>query len=190
LTRTVQNGKLSFGKGYETFKSKLYTHKWVVSVREPIKKPHRVLEYVARYTHRVAIANSRITALHQGRVTFNAKDRKRKKIVPVTLTAVEFIRRFLLHSLPSGFVRIRHYGFLANRNRKANLERIRQILRLPSQLALTTISIKDMMLKLTHVDITKCPCCKTGTMQRVAEIPIYAGKLPQIRPPNICFLST
>lgn len=190
LARAVKAGELSFGKGYETFKNKLYTHKWVVSVREPIKKPQRVLEYVARYTHRVAIANSRITALHQGRVTFNTKDRKRMKIVPVTLTAVEFIRRFLLHSLPSGFVRIRHYGFLANRNRKANLERIRQLLSLPSQIAATATSIKDIMLKLTHVDITKCPCCKTGTMQIVAEIPIYGGKLPQIRPPNYRLHST
>ena len=68
----------------------------------------------------------------------------------------------------------------------ANLELIRQLLRLPSQLAATATSIKDMMFKLTHIDITKCPCCKTGTMQLVAEIPMYIGKHPQgfIRPPN------
>jgi hypothetical protein len=192
LTRAVQRGKLSFGNGYLPFKRKLYTHKWVVSVREPITKPQRVLQYIARYTHRVAIANSRITAVNHGMVTFNTKDRKKNKIVPVTVRAVEFIRRFLLHALPNGFVRIRHYGFLANKNRNTNLQQIRRLLKLPSQLVKMTPSIKAMMLKLTNVDITKCPCCKTGKMQLVAEIPMYGGKHPQrfIRPPNYRTCST
>lgn len=192
LTRAVRHGKLSFGNGYQSFKRKLYTHQWVVSVREPITKPQRVLQYIARYTHRVAIANSRLTALHHGRVTFNTKDRKKNKIVPVTLTAVEFIRRFLLHALPNGFVRIRHYGFLANKNRNANLQQIRRLLKWPALLAQSAASTKDMMLKLTNVDITKCPCCKTGNMHLVAEIPMYSGKHPKsfIRPPNYQTAST
>ena len=190
LTRSVKRGEISFGNGYELFKNKLYTHKWVVSVREPIKRPYHVLEYIARYTHRVAIANSRIKSLDHGKVVFNTKDRKRNEIVPITVTAVEFIRRFLLHSLPSGFVRIRHYGFLANRNRNANLEQIRRLLKMPSLPAKDITSIKEMMLKLTQIDITKCPCCKTGTMQLVAEIPLYSGKQPKIRPPNIRVCST
>lgn len=190
LTRAVKRGEISFGSGFESFKNKLYTHKWVVSVRKPIKRPYHVLEYIARYTHRVAIANSRIKSLDRGKVTFNTKDRKKDKIVPITVTAVEFIRRFLLHSLPSGFVRIRHYGFLANRNRNANLEQIRRLLKMPSLPAKDITPIKEMMLKLTQVDITKCPCCKTGTMQLVAEIPLYSGKRPRIRPPNIRVCST
>lgn len=140
-----------------------------------------------RATHRTAIANSRIKTLHDGRVTFNTKDRKKNKIVPITITAVEFIRRFLLHSLPKRFVRIRHYGFLANRNRKANLNRIRRLLKLPAQLfGEVATSLKDMMLKLTGTDITKCPYCQKGRMQRVAEIPMGGGKHPYdfIRPPN------
>jgi len=116
-------------------------------------------------------------------VTFNTKNRKKDKIVPITVTAVEFIRRFLLHSLPSGFVRIRHYGFMANRNRNDNLEKIRQLLKMPSMLAKIVLSIEEMMLKLTKIDITKCPCCKTGTMQFVADLPLYGGKHPPIRPP-------
>lgn len=192
LTRAIQHGKLSFGNGYQSFKRKLYTHQWVVSVRDPITKPQRVLQYIARYTHRVAIANSRLTALDHGKVTFNTKDRKKNKIVPVTVTAVEFIRRFLLHALPNGFVRIRHYGFLANKNRNANLQQIRPLLKLPCLPARTVSSIKEMMLKLTQVDITKCPCCKTGKMQLVAEIPSYGGKHPKgfIRPPNYRICST
>jgi len=184
LTRSVKRGEISFGNGFESFKNKLYTHKWVVSVRKPIKRPYHVLEYIARYTHRVAIANSRIKSLDQGRVTFNIKDRKKNKVVPITVTAVEFIRRFLLHSLPSGFVRIRHYGFLANRNRNANLEQIRRLLKMPSLPDKTISSIEKLMLKLTQVDITKCPCCKTGTLEFVTEIPLYGGKHPPIRPPD------
>jgi len=184
LTRAVKRGEISFGNGYESFKNKLYTHKWVISVRKPIKRPYHVLEYIARYTHRVAIANSRIKSLDQGKVIFNTKDRKKDKIVPVTVTAVEFIRRFLLHSLPSGFVRIRHYGFLANRNRNANLEKIRYLLKMPTMPTKIALSIEEMVLKLTKIDITKCPCCKTGTMQFVADLPLYGGKHPPIRPPN------
>ena len=85
LTRAVEQGEISFADGYESFKSQLYTHKWVVSVRKPIKRPYHVLEYIARYTHRVAIANSRIKSLGQGKVTFNTKDRKKDKIVPSPL---------------------------------------------------------------------------------------------------------
>jgi hypothetical protein len=187
LTHAARCNNLNFGHGYRPFRNKLYTHKWVVSVREPIKQPEHVLEYLARYTHRTAIANSRIKTLQDGKVTFNTKERKKNKIVPITITAVEFIRRFLLHSLPKSFVRIRHYGFLANRNRKANLNRIRGLLKLPHQLfGKIATSLKDMMLKLTGTDITKCPCCKKGRMQRVAEIPICSGKHPYdfIRPPN------
>jgi hypothetical protein len=186
MTRAVRCGKLCFGHRYQPFKNKLYTHEWVVSVREPIKQPEQVLQYLARYTHRVAIANSRITAVNDSQVTFNTKDRKKNKIIPITITAVEFIRRFLLHSLPKRFVRIRHYGFLANRNRKANLAHIQHLLKLPAQLLKETVSLKDMMLKLTGTDITQCPCCKKGRMQLIAEIPMASGKHPYdfIRPPN------
>ncbi len=89
---------------------------------EPIKKAEHVLEYLARYTHRVAISNSRLVALEDGKVTFRYKNRKNNTQETTTIEAVEFMRRFLLHTLPRGFVRIGHYGFLANRNRKINTE--------------------------------------------------------------------
>ena len=182
----MHRGKLSFDGEYGQLKNNLYKHKWVVSVREAIKKPQHVLEYLARYTHRVAIANSRLTALKDGTVSFRYKDRKNNRLKKSTLSAVEFIRRFLLHTLPLGFVRIRHYGFLANRNRTANLSFIRRLLKLPSQLLKITHSLQKMMLKLTGIDITLCPCCKKGKMQLIAEIPRPSGKHPYnfIRPPN------
>ena len=103
-----------------------------------------------------------------------------------TINAVEFIRRFLLHTLPQGFVRIRHYGFLANRDRTTHLNLIRRLLKLPLRLLKTAYSLKEMMLKLTRINITLCPCCNKGKMQRIIEIPRGSGRHPYnfIRPPN------
>lgn len=165
-------GKLKFaGNKYEKLKNKLYSKKWVVDVRDPVKNPEYVLEYLARYTHRVAIANSRIIALKDGMVTFNSKNRKKNRTEQVTITAVEFIRRFLLHSLPKRFVRVRYYGFLANRYRAENLNNIRRLMRLPDLLEKELSSVEEMMLRLTGIDITVCPCCNKGKMQLVVEIP-------------------
>ena len=166
------------GNEYKKLKNKLYAKKWIVDVRDPVKNPEHVLEYLARYTHRVAIANSRIRAIKDGRVTFTAKDRKKNKMESVTITAVEFIRRFLLHSLPKGFVRIRHYGYLANRNRTANLNTIRRLMGLSDPPTKETASIEEMMQKLTGIDITICPCCNKGKMQFFAEIPKYRARSP------------
>jgi hypothetical protein len=164
---------------YNHLKTRLYEKPWIIDVRDPVKNPEHVLEYLARYTHRVAIANSRIKALKDGMVTFTVKNRKKNRIELLTITAVAFIRRFLLHSLPKGFVRIRHYGFLANRNRSQNLSAIRQLMGLsdPSDNLISTV--EEMMHKLTGIDITECPCCKKGMMQLFRQIP--KGRA---RPPN------
>ena len=164
---------------YRELKAGLYEKNWIIDVRDPVNSPEHVLQYLARYTHRVAIANSRITALKDGMVTFMVKNRKKNRIEPITISAVEFIRRFLLHSLPGGFVRIRHYGFLANRNRSANLKAIRQLMGLPDPTEKQIASVEHMMLQLTGIDITLCPCCHKGKMQLVFEIPEA-----QARPPN------
>jgi hypothetical protein len=174
-----QKGKLKLADHkYKRLKNTLFTKSWVVSVRDPVKRPEHVLEYLARYTHRVAIANSRIKTLKDGMVTFTAKNRKKNRTDSITISAVGFIRRFLLHSLPKGFVRIRHYGFLANRNRQTNLKVIRKLLKLPAQLAKTQASLEEMMLQLIGIDITTCPCCNKGKMQLLAEIPSYRARAP------------
>jgi hypothetical protein len=167
------------GGQYKSLKSKLYGKKWVVDVREPVKNPEHVLEYLARYTHRVAIANSRIIDLKDGFVTFKIKNRKKNYNEQITLSAVEFIRRFLLHSLPSGFVRIRHYGFLANRFRAKNLAMIRKIVGLSKPYRRPPASLEEMVLQLTGVDLTVCPCCHKGKMRLLVEIP-----RAQARPPT------
>jgi hypothetical protein len=159
------------GRSFGDFKNKLYSKSWIVSVREPVKRPEHVLEYLARYTHRVAIANSRIQKLENGMVSFTAKNRKKQTTETITITAVEFIQRFLLHSLPKGFVRVRHYGFLANRDRNENLNAIRQLMGVSALPEKVTESIEQIMLRLTGIDLSVCPGCSQGKMQFFAEIP-------------------
>ena len=179
MSQACKSEKIKFADNcYKQLKNKLFTKKWVVSVRDPVKRPQYVLEYLARYTHRVAIANSRIKTLKDGRVTFSVKNRKKNRTELITISAVEFIRRFLLHSLPKGFVKIRHYGFLANRNRAKNLKTIRLLMRLASPVEKDILRLEEMMRKLTGIDITICPCCNTGKMQFYAEIPKYRARAP------------
>jgi hypothetical protein len=177
-----KTGAIKFtSRAYGDFRNMLYTKNWVVSVREPVKRPELVIEYLARYTHRVAIANSRIKTLENGMVSFNAKNRKKQRTETITITAVEFIRRFLLHSLPIGFVRIRHYGFLANRNRTENLNAIRDLMNVSDPSEKEVASLEEMMLQLTGIDITVCPCCTKGKMQFFAEITKGRARPPSHR---------
>ncbi|MEX1351778.1 MAG: IS91 family transposase [Desulfobacterales bacterium] len=179
MSDAIKNDNLKFtGNTYKKLKNTLFTKKWVVSVREPVKRPEDVLEYLARYTHRVAIANSRIKALKDGMVTFTAKNRKKKRTELITISAVEFIRRFLLHSLPKRFVKIRYYGFLANRNRKKNLKNIRLFMGLAQPAVKDTLPLEEMMKKITGIDISICPVCNEGKMQFYDEIPRSRARAP------------
>jgi hypothetical protein len=186
MTKEVRSGKIGFCGDYRSFKDGLYNHKWVVSVRDPINNPEHVLEYLARYTHRVAIANSRLESVKDGMVTFRYKDRKNNTKKRLKINAVEFIRRFFLHILPDRFHRIRHYGFLANRYRNENLSSIRKLMELNEMPEKENLSVEQMILKLTGVDITVCPCCEQGKMSLVCELPKTVGRHidNRIRLPN------
>src|SRR5438128_527268 len=108
---------------------------WVVYAKPPFAGPRQVLDYVGRYTHRVAISNDRLLAMEGGQVRFRCKDYRRpssERTTTITLTAIEFIRRFLMHVLPAGFHRIRYYGFLGNRIRRDTLARCRDLLQMPA----------------------------------------------------------
>jgi hypothetical protein len=116
-------------RGFAQFLRLLHRHKWVIDVRKPFGGPEHVLHYLARYTHRVAISNHRLISLEDGKVTFRWKDYAHKgKKRKMTLAAEEFIRRFLLHVLPKGLVRIRYYGWMANRRRRECADRCRALL--------------------------------------------------------------
>jgi len=179
MDQACKNQKIKFAdNSYKKLKNTLFTKKWVVSVRDPVKRPEDVLEYLARYTHRVAIANSRIKALKDGMVTFTAKNRKKKCTELITISAVEFIRRFLLHSLPKRFVKIRHYGFLANRYRAKNLKTIRLSMGLAQPAVKNILPLEEMMQKITGIDISICPVCNESKMQFYDEIPRSRARAP------------
>jgi hypothetical protein len=147
--------------------------KWVVYAKAPFGSPEQVLKYLARYTHRVAISNSRILSVEDGRVTFLWKDyADDNKTKTMTLEAVEFIRRFLLHVLPAGFVRIRQFGFLANRARREKLALCRRLLGVAPAPTDTAVMVErdDNAAELRR---KPCPICKTGHM-----IPIPIGIVP------------
>jgi hypothetical protein len=146
---------------------------WVVYAKKPFGSPQTVLDYLGRYTHRVALSNERILSVQNGQVTLSYRDRKdgnRKTTIP--LDAQEFIRRFLLHVLPDGFMRIRHFGFLANRAKKHALAQCRKLLKLDAALPeIPKKSAHDLLLELTGIDLNRCPSCHQGTLIVVAELP-------------------
>jgi hypothetical protein len=141
---------------------------WVVYAKPPLPGPQRVLRYLARYTHRVAITNRRLLACDDGQVTFRWKDYQRgKRQRLMTLDAVEFLRRFLLHVLPRGFQRMRHYGFFANGQRKGKLPRCRELLGqallAPAE---TSPAVDAIATAATPPPRSEaCPVCRVGRMQ-------------------------
>jgi ASC-1-like (ASCH) protein len=150
----------------------LWSKNWVVYAKPPFRKPEDVLEYLGRYTHRVALSNNRIISLKDGKVTIELRNRKTGTRETVHLDAVEFIRRFMQHILPSGFMKIRHYGFLANRYKKEKVADLRQKLGLtPGLPKKPQKTIPEMMMDLTGKDITLCPVCSKETLVPMAELP-------------------
>jgi len=156
--------------------AQLYAKDWVVYSKPPFGGPAKVLDYLGRYTHRVAISNHRIRSVADGKVTFSYRDRADgDSLKALTLPAEEFIRRFLLHSLPRSFKRIRHFGFLANRAKARDLPRCRQLLGLPADVPKTEpVCAREQLRQLTGRDLDRCPACPTGLMVVVAELPKLA----------------
>jgi predicted Zn-ribbon and HTH transcriptional regulator len=154
----------------------LWKKDWVVYSRAPFNGPEKVFDYLGRYTHRVAIANHRIVKVEDGLVTFRYRDRAdNNRCKQITIAAQEFIWRFLLHVLPDSFMRIRHYGFLANRCKKQLLPRCRELLGLSADLLpVPEETAQEKMIRLTGVDVTECPRCKRGHMRRVIELQMLA----------------
>jgi predicted RNA-binding Zn-ribbon protein involved in translation (DUF1610 family) len=176
LTEAVRAGKLRFGgataslaepSAFAAFRSEQRSKKWLVYAKTPFGSPEQVLKYLARYTHRVAISDARILRIDGDTVTFAYRDRKdddRKRTM--TLDGVEFLRRFLLHVLPKGFVRIRYFGLLANRVRADNLARCRELLSAQAAPAPRSSSKAES----TNEDRHRCPTCGTGRLRRVGTL--------------------
>ena len=147
----------------------LYRHDWVVYAKTPLGGAAQVLEYLSRYTHRTAISNERICSLDAKQVVFTvrADDKGGKRMC--RLEGTEFVRRFLLHVLPKGIKRLRHYGVLASACKGVKLGVVRQALQMPAINPRAVESTRDFMMRVAKVDVMLCPCCKTGRL-RVIEV--------------------
>ncbi|GAC1663622.1 MAG: IS91 family transposase [Candidatus Dormibacteraceae bacterium] len=155
---------------------------WVVYAKAPFAGPEQVLDYVGRYTHRVAISNNRLVDIEDGHVSFRWKDyRDGEANKTLTLEASEFIRRFLLHTLPPGLQRIRYYGFLGNRHRQEKLRQCRELLpdrKAPAPPQPTpaaaaspsSMDYRDQHEALTGISLRECPLCRRGQMNRIEQI--------------------
>ena len=142
-----------------------YTQKWVVYCKPPFASAEKVIAYLGRYTHRVAISNNRILSMQDGKVSFRWRDyADGNKMKTMTITAEEFIRRFLLHILPSGFRKIRHYGIFAFRNKSTRMALCRRLTNTP--MPTPTVSVFDRLRRILGPDYNLCPCCKRGFLSR------------------------
>ena len=146
---------------FYALKEALFAKTWVVYCKEPFAGPMQVLAYLGRYTHKVAISNSRLKSMEAGQVTFALKNyRKEGKKEVMVLPVEEFLRRFLLHVLPKGYRRIRMFGFLSNRYKKGNLERIRALLHVaPVAETQEQKTVVEVVLKAFGVNLLLCPKC-------------------------------
>lgn len=166
LTRTYVRGELDLSgtcedlldpKAFSELKAKLYKKDWVVYAKRPFAGPEQVFKYLGRYTHRVGISNQRLVSFDDRAVCFRTKDGKHAVVSPE-----EFVRRFLLHVLPDGYVKIRHYGLLASGNVRTKLTEARRHLEVVDQPVISDQSVptwKERFLALTGIDLEICPHC-------------------------------
>jgi hypothetical protein len=172
-------GKISHLKQYHNFwklKKKLYETNWVVHTEDPFKNPDSVIEYLARYTHKIAISNYRIKAIDDDWITFTYLDRaNNNKKETMLLSPQKFINRFLLHVLPKSFCKIRHYGFLSTRVKQQCLPLIRLTLNMKEQEAKPKLTVKDVLRIIIGIDPDLCPECRQGIMICIQELPRLRG---------------
>ena len=157
-----KNEYLNNKQNFDELMSKMYNKEWISYCKPPFENAKSVIKYLGRYTHRVAISNERIVSEENGEVTFKYRDYKdNNKMKEMTLKAEEFIRRFLMHILPPGFMKIRHYGLLGNRNKKTKLAVCKKLTNTTSPVKpkLTTLEI---LKKTLGVDFNICPMCHKG----------------------------
>lgn len=189
LRDTFRAGQLTFAAGtaaladapaFDAFLHDLYRHPWIVYSKRPFGGPDQALAYLGRYTHRVAIANHRLLTVDGHMVRFQWRDyadHNRTKVM--ALAAPEFLRRFLLHVLPDRFVRIRHFGLLANHGRRQALDRCRTLLHQPAPTrAAAPESAETLMLRVIGLDLRRCPFCGEGRLHVTAIVPPTAPVWP------------
>jgi Putative transposase/Transposase zinc-binding domain len=180
LQRAYDDGQLTFAGGtaaladrraFAGFLGGLRAIDWVVYAKRPFAGPEQVLDYLGRYTHRVALSNQRLVDHRDGRVRFRWRDyADHDRVKVMTLEADEFLRRYLLHVVPPGFMRIRHFGLLANRTRRDTLARCRALLDQPPLEETPPESVPQLLQRRVGIDLSRCPVCGQGHMQRTVIV--------------------
>jgi hypothetical protein len=170
LQQMITKGEVTCKEDSKQLINLLFQKDWIVYAKAPFGGPHAVIEYLGRYTHKVAISNHRICSINDedGTVRFDYKDYADEgKQKQMTLNIDEFVRRFEQHILPKQFTKIRTYGYLANRNRHSRINEALKKMRLPLHKDLVKIPMQVRMLEQFGVDTLECPCCKNKTLQLV-----------------------
>jgi Putative transposase. len=170
LKFTTKINELQVKDIFNVFKDILYKKEWVVYSKPPFSSAEYVLQYLGRYTHRVAISNNRIIKVDKEKVVFkwrDYKDKSKEKIM--SLKPEEFIRRFSMHILPDRFVKIRHYGILGNRNKKLKFKRCIEIFRVKPK-GFENLSAVELFFKLTGIKIGKCKNCEKGNLIKIGKL--------------------
>jgi len=174
---------------FDEFIKNIKGKKWVVNSNPGFNGKQSVLEYLGRYTHRIAISNYRLLELSDGRVTFSYRDRKAGDVKRImSLPVKEFLYRFSQHILPRGFVKIRHYGIFSTRVKQEKLALVRKALNQPQPQKQEKLTVTEVIFKTTGKDLTVCPCCKEGIMRVIKIIPPPRGsprKLPKTKQENL-----
>ncbi len=180
LTFAGESAPLAEDSAWRAFRHHLHPKPWVVYAKPPWGSSEQVLKYLSRYTHRVAIANSRLVFVGDGVVRFRYQDYAAGGTTKLMeLRAEEFLRRFLLHVVPPGFVRIRHFGLLANRTRQAKLARCRQLLAVAVVTSLRPLkSPETPTADTTPVSLARCPVCGNGSLRVLAVLAPSRGRPP------------
>jgi Putative transposase/Transposase zinc-binding domain len=169
-----------------SLRRKLYDKNWVIYAKQPFKNAEGVVEYLGRYSHKIAISNHRITDIKNGQITFRYKDYKHGSVNKLmTLEAKEFLRRLCMHILPPKFMKIRHYGFLASRvKQKLKIEQMKQGV-IPHKEKQSNLNYKEITKNQLGFNIDQCPCCKIGRMITVLEFGANAVLVNMPNPPPI-----
>jgi hypothetical protein len=177
----VKGSAFARREDFQRILDKLFKEEWVVYIKESFRNSNTVLEYLGRYTHRIAISNHRILSLNDDQVAFSYKDYKdnnQKKVL--TLQAENFIKRFMLHTLPSRYVRIRYYGVMANKNRKTSLALCLKFFHIKQKEPEEPLDWDVLMLHVTGTDVHRCPNCGEGALVPFDPRDRIIGKPPPV----------
>ncbi|MDF1618864.1 IS91 family transposase, partial [Petrocella sp. FN5] len=179
LQKLYSAGKLHFSRScikyknsyeWSEFRNSLYNKTWIPYIKETFNGFGNAIDYLGRYTHRIAISNSRVKTISETHVSFTANDYKTGTKKTFTVTHLEFIRRFLMHVLPSGFQKIRYYGFLNNRSKKTNLALISALMsRLLFQSRFISMSREALLQEILGINIKQCTKCGNNSMRHAGR---------------------